>query len=55
MIEVLTIDYINCERCTIDYDYRKTHFNTEQEMLEYKKYLEKKLGKKLYFTFVVKK
>ena len=48
--EILDITYINGERSSIDYDYRKKKFETEAELDSYVEYLEKKLNKKLFLT-----
>lgn len=50
MIQVLDITTINGTRHPIDYNYRKTRFNNEKELDDYRNYLEGKLGLKLYFT-----
>ena len=52
MIEILRIDYVNGEKCPLDYDYRKTKFDSIAEMETYKKNLEKKLDKSLLITFI---
>ena len=49
--EILDISYINGERSIIDYDYKKTRFATYDEMEKYKRYLEKRLGKKLFLMY----
>ena len=49
MIEILDITTINGTRHSIDYKYRKTKFNSEEELENYREYLEDKLGIKLYF------
>lgn len=47
--EILDISYINGKKTPID-NYRKTLFETQEELIEYKKYIQKRLGEKLYFT-----
>ena len=51
MYEILEIHYVNCEKALIDYEYRKTKFDTLGEMYAYIKYLEKRIGKELLITF----
>ena len=51
MIELLGIEKINGRRHPIDYNNRKNRFENTEEMLKYKKILEKKLKTKLYFSF----
>lgn len=48
--EILDITYINGERSSIDYDYRRKKFETEDQLNSYVEYLEKKLNKKLFLT-----
>ncbi len=47
--EILRISEINGKRKEIDYNYRKTKFETREELEEYRKYLEAKLGETLFF------
>ncbi len=47
--EILRISEINGKRKEIDYNYRKTKFETLEKLEEYKKYLQHKLGEKLFF------
>jgi len=49
--KILDITEINGKRKTIDHDYRKTKFNSLEEMFKYKDNLEKRLGLKLYFMY----
>lgn len=49
--EILDISYINGERSVIDYDYKKTRFATYDEMEKYRRYLEKRLDKKLFLMY----
>jgi len=49
--KILDITGINGKRKTIDHDYRKTKFNSLEEMFKYKDNLEKKLGLKLYLMY----
>jgi len=48
--EIVNISYINGERTPIDYAYRKTLFESEDELIDYKKYIQNRLNKRLYFS-----
>ena len=50
-LELLDISYRNGERTQLDYDYRKKQFNTIDDLEHYRKYLENKLNKQLFFTY----
>lgn len=49
--ELLDISYRNGERTQLDYDYRKKRFESKEEIENYRKYLESKLSKQLFFTY----
>lgn len=51
MIELLDVSYINGERTPIDYAYKKSSFTNVEELENYRKYLEKKLEKQLFFSY----
>lgn len=51
MIELLGISYINGERTPIDHPYRKSSFSNMEELENYRKYLEKKLERQLFFSY----
>jgi hypothetical protein len=51
MIHLTDITYINGERHPLDYDYRKREFASKDELESYRKYLEKRTGKKVFFTY----
>ncbi len=34
----------------VDYNYKKTWFDTQEELDDYRKHLEKQIGCKVYFT-----
>ena len=47
----MDISYINGERHLMDYDFRKKKFNNMDELEAYRKYLEKRMNKSLFFTY----
>jgi len=50
-IELLRVSKINGKKEEIDYNYRKSGFDSFEEMDKYKSYLENKLNLKLFFDF----
>ncbi len=51
MIDLLGISYVNGERSSIDYAYKKSFFKSLEELEQYREYLEKKLKKQLFFDY----
>ena len=51
MITLLEITEINGHRHELDYDCRKTEFEDKAELEKYRKYIEKRTGKKVYFSY----
>ena len=50
-IELLRVSKMNGEKKEIDYNYRKSGFDSFEEMEKYRSYLESKLDLKLFFDF----
>lgn len=50
--EILEITYINGERSNIDYPYKKTKFDSFEEMEKYKIYLQKLVSKDIYLKYI---
>ena len=54
MITLLEITEVNGKRQEIDYNNRKTEFTNMEELDMYREYLQKKLGKQIFFTYANK-
>lgn len=54
MIKLLEITEVNGKRQEIDYNNRKTEFADMKELDKYREYLQKKLGKPIFFTYANK-
>ena len=54
MITLLEITEVNGKRQEIDYNNRKTEFANMEELDMYREYLQKKLGKQIFFTYANK-
>ena len=48
--KILSIDHINGKPNPVDYSYRKTEFESDEELEKYRKYLETKIEKPFYLT-----
>ena len=51
MITLTHITEINGKHLDVDYAFRKTEFKDMEELDKYRAYIEKKLGKNVYFIY----
>ena len=51
MIELTDISYVNGQRHILGYNNRKKVFQSKDELEQYRVYLERKIGRQLFFTY----